>query len=66
MNSLDNPAWAALNTFQAHLAVGGALARRYPEDLTAIAAVASREQLALDELATPSPTSNRWFARLSP
>ena len=52
MHPLDNPAWTALTTLQAHLAVGGDLARRYPDDLTSIAAVGRREQVALDELAT--------------
>jgi predicted GNAT family acetyltransferase len=52
MSDLDNPAWTALNTCQAHLAVGGSLARRYPEDLTSIAAVGRSDQATLDELAT--------------
>jgi hypothetical protein len=51
-HSLDNPAWTALTTLQAHLAVGGDLARRYPEELTSIAAVARPEHDTLDELAT--------------
>jgi ribosomal protein S18 acetylase RimI-like enzyme len=51
-HALDNPAWTALTTYQAHLAVGGDLARRYPEELTSIAAVARPEHDALDELAT--------------
>jgi predicted GNAT family acetyltransferase len=52
MHSLDNPAWTALTTLQAHLALGDGLARRYPDDLTPIAAVGRRDQGALDELAT--------------
>jgi ribosomal protein S18 acetylase RimI-like enzyme len=52
MHDLDNPAWTALTTFQAHLAVGGTLARRYAEDLTPIAAVGCCDEAALDELAT--------------
>jgi len=51
-HALDNPAWTALTTCQAHLAVGSDLARRYPEELTSIAAVARPEHDALDELAT--------------
>jgi len=30
---LDNPIWSALTTDQAHLAVGGDLARRFPEEI---------------------------------
>jgi ribosomal protein S18 acetylase RimI-like enzyme len=30
---LDNPIWSALTTEQAHLAVGGDLARRYPDEI---------------------------------
>jgi predicted GNAT family acetyltransferase len=51
-NPLDNPAWAALTTHQAHLAVGGDLARRYPETLTPIAAVGRSDRAALEELVT--------------
>jgi ribosomal protein S18 acetylase RimI-like enzyme len=51
-HALDNPAWTALTTMQSHLAVGGDLARRYPEELTSIAAVGRAEHDALDELAT--------------
>lgn len=36
---LDNPFWSALTTQQAHLALGGALARRYPPDISPIAAM---------------------------
>jgi ribosomal protein S18 acetylase RimI-like enzyme len=52
MDLLDNPAWAALTTHQAHLAVGGQLARRFPTTVTPIAAVGRPERAALDELAT--------------
>ena len=51
MDTLDNPAWTALNTRQAHLAVGGSLARRYPDHIAPIAAVGRRDQSALDALA---------------
>jgi ribosomal protein S18 acetylase RimI-like enzyme len=37
MQSLDNPFWASLATRHAHLARGGALARRYPSDISPIA-----------------------------
>ena len=52
LNPLDNPAWSALTTHQAHLAVGGNLARRYPPHLAPIAAVGRRDRAALEELAT--------------
>ncbi len=50
MNPLDNPAWAALTTHQAHLSRGGARARRYRDDLAPIAALGGREAAALEEL----------------
>lgn len=34
---LDRPAWASLTTHQAHMAVGGALARRYADDINLFA-----------------------------
>jgi predicted GNAT family acetyltransferase len=52
---LDNPAWWALTTHQAHLALGGDLARRYPPHLAPIAALGRRDRAALDELATLVP-----------
>ena len=55
MNLLDNPAWSALTTHQAHLALGGDLARRYPPHLAPIAAVGRRDRAALEELATLVP-----------
>jgi ribosomal protein S18 acetylase RimI-like enzyme len=51
MTLLDNPAWSALTTHQAHLARGGSLSRRYPEHVAPIAAVARPEAAAVDELA---------------
>lgn len=39
IEALDNPFWSALTTRQAHLALGGALARRYPPDISPIAAL---------------------------
>ena len=55
LHVLDNPAWAALTTHQAHLALGGDLARRYPPHLAPIAAVGRRDRAALEELATLVP-----------
>ena len=52
MTVLDNPAWSALTTHQAHLALGGDLARRYPPQLAPIAALGRRDRAALDELVT--------------
>jgi predicted GNAT family acetyltransferase len=52
---LDNPAWSALTTHQAHLALGGDLARRYPPHLAPIAALGRRDRAALEELATLVP-----------
>lgn len=51
-NPLDNPAWTSLNTLQAHLALGGDHARRYPAHLAPIAAVGLRDVAAIDELTT--------------
>src|SRR5438876_12339216 len=52
MSVLDNPAWNALNTFHAHLAMGGDVARRYPDHIAPIAAVVRCDQQALDEVAS--------------
>jgi ribosomal protein S18 acetylase RimI-like enzyme len=38
---LDNPVWSCLTTRHAHLALGGALARRYPADISPIAGLPS-------------------------
>jgi predicted GNAT family acetyltransferase len=51
-NPLDNPIWSALTSRQAHLALGGRLAKRYPPDMATVAAVVSPERAALAELAT--------------
>jgi GNAT superfamily N-acetyltransferase len=47
---LDNPAWSALTTLQAHLAVGGGLAKRYPPDIAPIAGIGTRDSRSVDEL----------------
>lgn len=36
---LDNPIWAALNSAQAHLALGGGVARHFPHDVAPFCAV---------------------------
>jgi len=47
---LDNPAWSALTTHQAHLSLG-TVARRYPAHLAPIGAVNRPDTAALEELA---------------
>jgi predicted GNAT family acetyltransferase len=49
---LDNPVWTALTTAHAHLAQGSALAKRYPNDIDPIAALARGGRDAWAELAT--------------
>lgn len=39
-NRLDNPIWAALNSAQAHLALGSGVAKRFPHDVAPFFAVA--------------------------
>ena len=39
--SLDNPFWSSLTTGHAHFALGGALARRYPVDVSPIAGLSA-------------------------
>jgi ribosomal protein S18 acetylase RimI-like enzyme len=48
---LDNPIWLSLTTRQAHLAVGDDLARRYPPEVTALAAVKNHGAAAFAALA---------------
>ena len=55
MNALNNPAWSALTTYQAHLAIGGEAARRYPDHLAPIGSIGRRDPSALDELAALVP-----------
>jgi ribosomal protein S18 acetylase RimI-like enzyme len=55
LSALDNPAWSALTTHQAHLALGGDFARRYPEHLAPIAALGSRDAEAFEELSDLVP-----------
>jgi predicted GNAT family acetyltransferase len=52
MQLLDHPIWSALTTAHAPIAVGGALARRYPRDAGPLAAVREQTPAAYDELAT--------------
>lgn len=39
MHALDNPIWNSLTTLHAHFAEGGALAKRFPPDVTTLAAM---------------------------
>ena len=55
---LDNPAWSALTTLQAHLAVGGRLAKRYPPDIAPIAGIGQGDHRGIDELCTLLPNGD--------
>ena len=57
---LDNPAWFALTTTQAHLAMGRR-ARRYPVHLAPIGAIERPDSRALDELADLTPVGD-WIS----
>jgi predicted GNAT family acetyltransferase len=59
LSVLDNPAWSALTTLQAHLAQGGGLARRYPEHVAPIAALGAEDHAAIEELADLVPEGDR-------
>lgn len=48
---LDNPIWSSLTTRQTYLAEGDGLARRYPVDVTALAALKEPSAEAFDSLA---------------
>jgi len=50
--SLDNPFWSSLTTGHAHFALGGALARRYPADISPIAGLAAPEPANITALET--------------
>jgi ribosomal protein S18 acetylase RimI-like enzyme len=54
MHILDNPIWSSLTTRQAYLAEGDDLARRYPVDVTALAAVKQHTPEAFESLARVS------------
>lgn len=47
---LDNPVWFALNSVQAEMATGGALAKRFPSDISPFAASVSNEPEAVAAL----------------
>jgi len=50
--ALDNPFWSSLTTRHAHFALGGALARRYPADISPIAGLAAPEPANITALET--------------
>lgn len=56
MHVLGNLAWHALTTEHKHFAIGGELARRYPEDVTPFAAVKTVSPESLAELASFTPS----------
>ncbi|HEY0703529.1 MAG TPA: GNAT family N-acetyltransferase [Candidatus Acidoferrales bacterium] len=51
MQILDNPIWTSLTTRQAYLAEGDDLARRYPTEVTALAALKQNTPEAFESLA---------------
>jgi predicted GNAT family acetyltransferase len=51
LNILDNPIWTALTTKQKHFAEGDNLARRYPVEVTALAALENNSPAAFASLA---------------
>jgi len=50
--SIDNPFWSSLTTGHARFALGGALARRYPADISPIAGLAAPEPANIAALET--------------
>jgi predicted GNAT family acetyltransferase len=51
LHILDNPIWTALTTRQAHFAEGDDIARRYPVEVTALAALKHHTPAAFESLA---------------
>ncbi len=47
---LDNPIWSALNTDHSHLALGGDLARRYPEEIGPLSGIPNQSAAAYEAL----------------
>jgi ribosomal protein S18 acetylase RimI-like enzyme len=61
---LDNPIWSALTTDQAHLAVGGDLARRFPDEIGPLSGMPSQSDAgyeALRPLAGPGGIVGLFF-----
>jgi predicted GNAT family acetyltransferase len=61
MHVLDNPAWAALSSCHADLAVGGPRVRRYPDQLAPIAAIDRASAAAFADLAALVPPGD-WIS----
>jgi ribosomal protein S18 acetylase RimI-like enzyme len=60
MHMLDNPIWTALSTRQAYIAKGGAWARRFPPEITALAGFpqpSTQAYGALSRLANGAPAA---------
>jgi GNAT superfamily N-acetyltransferase len=55
MHALDNPIWNALTTAHARFAEGGALARRYPAEVSTLAGLAEATPRAYDALSRLLP-----------
>jgi GNAT superfamily N-acetyltransferase len=51
-HALDDPIWNALNTVHAPLALGSALARRYPAEIGPLSGLADQSEAAYEELRT--------------
>ena len=51
MHALDNPIWNSLTTLHAHFAEGGALAKRFPPEVTTLAAMGEPTAEAYNSLA---------------
>ena len=59
--ALDNPAWSALTTCQAHLSYGGSHVRRYPNDVAQIGAIGANDPVVSDEIASVVP-QGEWLS----
>lgn len=63
LRELDNPAWAALNSRHAHLAIGEGQAKCYPAEVSPIAGVANLDALPdLAGILAPGGTAVIWAA----
>src|SRR5262249_46539271 len=52
LKALDNPMWSCLATRHAHLALGNALARRYPSDISPLTGLPAAEAANVEALTT--------------
>src|SRR3954470_41993 len=58
-NALDNPIWAALTTEHARFAEGSSLAKRYPPDISSLAAMIDQSDAAKAALRLLVPAGGR-------